>query len=156
MFKPPYYGIDSDKNNLFLNQIPTGVVRNDIYNLVSNLDGFIGMSLSEPIKCQNNIRYCWIKFENEENLSNAIENLSDKILNITNSKEDVYKLNPIISKSIGLRKLNITPPLFEERILEDLSLSKNLIDILDKKKNISVIKLFNINFINININKYLH
>jgi hypothetical protein len=135
VFKAPYFGINADKHNLFLNQIPKHIVRNDIYQLVSKLNGFVGICLSEPIKSQNNIRYCWVSFDSEDSLNAAQEKIQNASI-ARNGYE--YKLNPIKSRSLGAKKITVTPPLFAERIQQDLFTSKELIELLDKKREIEV------------------
>ncbi len=127
---PPYYGFDPDKMTLFLHQIPRNVSRFQILEIVKKLPGFISMSLSEPIKNQNYYRYCWVTFDSEENSELAFETLND--YRISNE----YKILPIKSKSTTIKRIRITPAYFEERIIEDLELSRNFIFMHDKDKNI--------------------
>lgn len=135
IFSAPYYGIDSDRFNLFLNSIQKNIVRADLYNELSKLEGFVGLCLSEPLKNQNNIRYCWATYDNEKNMLSAL----DKLSNTTISSNFVdYKLNPIVSKYLGCKKINVTPPQFDDRLQEDLVVSKQLIEALDRKRDINV------------------
>lgn len=126
----PYYAFDPDKMTLFLHQIPRNVSRLQILEIVKKLPGFLYMSLSEPIKNQNYFRYCWVTFDSEENTELAYETLND--YRITQD----YKLQPIKSKSTTVKRVRVTPSYSEERAQEDLELSKNFIQILDKDRNI--------------------
>jgi hypothetical protein len=117
---------------LFLHQIPKNISRCDILDVIKKLPGFISMSMSEPIKNQDFVRYCWVTFDSEENTESAFENLNNLVI------DKDYKLNPIKSKSTTNKKIRVTPPLFDERVAEDLDLSKSIITILDKEKSIDV------------------
>lgn len=129
----PYFGFDPDKLTLFLHQVPRNVSCFKILEIVKKLPGFISMSLSDPIKNQNYVRYCWVTFDTEENCDMAFDSLNE--YKITSD----YKVSPIKSKSSSLKRIRITPPYFEERIIEDLEYSKSLTNIFDKEKNIEVI-----------------
>ena len=70
---PPYFGFDPDKLTLFLHQVPRNVSYSKILEIVRKLPGFISMSLSEPIRNQNYVRYCWVTFDSEENCDQAYD-----------------------------------------------------------------------------------
>ena len=129
---PPFYGFDPDKMTLFLHQIPKKISRCEILNVIKKLQGFISMSMSEPIKNQDFVRYCWVTFDSEENTETAYDSLNNLVI------DKDYKVNPIKSKSTTIKKIRVTPPLFDERISEDLDLSRNIISILDKEKGLEV------------------
>ncbi len=140
----PYFGFDPDKMTLFLHQLPRNVSRFQILDILKKLPGFISMSLSEPIKNQNYYRYCWVTFDSEANCDTAYETLNE--YRISND----YKIIPIKSKSSTVKRIRLTPPLFIERMEEDLEYSKMLIEFFDKEKNIEVIKHINyFNFLKI-------
>ena len=126
----PYFGFDPDKLTLFLHQIPKNISRFEILDLVKNLAGFLSISLSEPIINQNYYRYCWVTFDSEKNTQMAYEKLKD----YKTSCE--YKIKPIKSKSITTKKIRITPPLYDERLSEDLELTESFIKIYDEKRSI--------------------
>lgn len=132
--RSPYFGFDPDRMTLFLHQVPRNVSRWDILELIKPLSGFMMLSFSEPIKNQNFVRYCWVTFDNEENLDAAYEALSDQKINPD------YRLNPIKSKSTTIKRIRVNPPQFDDRTAEDLDLSKSLITIFDKDKEIEVIQ----------------
>ena len=132
----PFFGFDPDKMTLFLHQIPKNISRCDILDVLKKLPGFISMSMSEPIKNQDFVRYCWVTFDSEENTESAFESLNNLVI------DKDYKLNPIKSKSTTNKKIRVTPPLFDERVVEDLELSKSIISILDKEKSIEVNNIF--------------
>ena len=130
----PYYGFEPDKMTLFLHQLPRNVSRLSIIDVLKKQEGFVAMSVSEPIKNQNYVRYVWVTFDGRESCEKAYETLSE--IKISGD----YKTNPIISKSNNNKKVRVCFPAFEDRIIEDLEFSKQLIKILDKEKLIEVIK----------------
>lgn len=129
----PYHGFDPDKLTLFLHQIPKTLSRWAILDVVKTLPGFVSLSMSEPIKNQNFVRYCWVSFDTEENC--------DKAFHLLNEKNEL-KLNPIKSKSTTLKKIKVTPPMLEERLNIDLELSEVIIKLQDKIKGIEVFLIF--------------
>ena len=132
----PYYGFDPDKLTLFIHQLPRNISRTQILEVAKKVPGFIALSLSEPIKTQNYYRFCWLSFENEEKCDLAFTILKDHA--ITSD----YKMHPINSKSTSVKKIRLTPPLFEERIDEDLENTKKLIEIFDQDKEIESNTIF--------------
>jgi hypothetical protein len=126
----PYYGFDPDKLTLFLHQIPRNISRWQILDVIKKLPGFISISLSEPIKNQNYYRYCWVSFDSEDNCNLAYESLNEYRLNPD------YKILPIRSKSSTTKRIRITPPVFENRVVIDLEFSKDFVIMFDKDKGI--------------------
>ncbi len=134
----PYFGFEPDKMTLFLHQLPKHISRLSILEVLKKQDGFMTMSVSEPIKNQNYVRYVWVTFDKKENCEKAYETLSEVKIS-----ED-YKANPILSKSNNIKKIRVCFPFFENRILEDLEYSKQLINIFDKEKQIEVFYVINL------------
>lgn len=132
----PYYGFDPDKMTLFIHQLPKNISRWQILEVAKKVPGFISLSLSEPIKTQNYSRFCWLSFENEEKCENAYEILKDFAINAE------YKIHPNKSKSTTIKKIRLTPPLFDERVDEDLESTRKLIQIFDKDKEIFTNSIF--------------
>lgn len=128
----PYYGFEPDKMTLFLHQLPRNVSRWSVLELLKKQDGFITMSLSEPIKNQNYVRFVWVTFDKKDNCEKAYESLSEEKLS------GDYKVNPILSKTNHIKKIKVCFPMFDDRIIEDLDFSKQIIKILDKEKQIEV------------------
>ena len=126
----PYYGFDPDKLTLFIHKLPRNISRWQILEEAKKVPGFLSLSLSEPIKNQNYYRYCWLSFENEEKCTMAYDILKDYSIN------SEYKMHPQNSQSNSTKKIRLTPPLFDERIVEDVKHTKKLIAIFDKDKEI--------------------
>lgn len=132
----PYYGFDPDRQTLFIHQLPRNISRWQILDVVKKLNGYFALSVSEPIKSQSYYRFCWLSFESEEKCNLAYELLKDYKVN-----ED-YEMHPIKSKSMTIKKIRLTPPLFDERTDEDLNHTKRLIEVYDKDKQIDNNPLF--------------
>lgn len=126
----PFYGFDPDYLTLFIHQIPKNISRWQILDEAKKTPGFVSCSLSEPIKSQNYARFCWITFENEEKCDLAYD-----ILRNCNIGYE-YKMHPSFSKTSTIKKIRVTPPLFDDRLNLDLELSKNIIELLDNEKSI--------------------
>ena len=133
----PYYAFDPDKLTIYIHQIPRNISRWQLLDAAKKAPGLESISLSEPIKNQNYSRFCWLSFENEEKCNVACDILRDYSIN------NDYKIHPIKSKSNSNKKIRLTPPLFEERIEEDLKHSKKLIEIFDNDKGIDNNSIFN-------------
>jgi len=89
---PPFFGFDPNSQTLFIKAIPKFISRWDLTDAFKKLQGFLSLSLSEPLKSQEFIRFGWILFDTEENCNQAYELL--KTLNIKN-----YAFNIVKSKS---------------------------------------------------------
>lgn len=146
IFNDKFFSIDPDNNTIFLHQIPKFISSKQIFSVVSEMTGFLSMYLSEPVRSQNNIRYCWINFENNSNVISAIEKLSkEKIAidsaHITSSKHyrmEYFSLHPVLSEPLKTRKINITPPIDANRLSEDIIITKKLIEKYDQARGITV------------------
>lgn len=136
-------GLDPDKNTMFLHQIPKYISTKSIFSIVSDFQGFLSMYLSEPIRSQNNIRYCWVNFEDEKSLQNAIENISrNKPLFLdafNNKQQECFKLNPTKSDPLNTKKIKVTPLIDANRLPEDIIITKKLIEKFDALRGINVI-----------------
>ncbi len=104
------------------------ISRWDLTEAFEKLTGFVSLSLSEPFKSQEFIRYGWILFDTEANGNKAFEYL--KTLNIKG-----YAFNVVKSRS-QTKSVKICENVDKERILVDLDLSKQLVEALDEEKDI--------------------
>jgi len=59
----------------------------------TNSQGFVSLSMSEPLKTQNFERYAWISFDSDENCRRAKDSL-EKITIETRSRES-FRLTPV-------------------------------------------------------------
>jgi len=124
----PFFGFDPNSQTLFVKSIPKMISRWDLTEAFQKLSGFVSLSLSEPFKSQEFIRYGWILFSSEANCNQAFEYL--KTLNIKG-----YSFNVVKSRSQP-KSVKICENVDKERILFDLDLSKQLIEALDEEKDI--------------------
>ncbi len=77
---------------LYLRTIPVNVSRWELLTEIKTTPGFVSLSLSEPLKNQNFVRYGWITYDSQENC-NASKQILDSI-----SIHDFY-LSPVKSQS---------------------------------------------------------
>lgn len=127
--KAPYYGFDPNSVTLYLKAIPVFVSRQEVLNEVKHTPGFVSLSLSEPLKNQDFVRYAWVSYDTEENCAKSQ-------LLLENTTINNFRLAPIKSQS-GKKVARITPALVEGREKVDLELSRNLIKLLDEEKGIT-------------------
>ncbi len=107
----PLFGFDANLRTLYLKQIPVKISRWDLLSIVRNTDGFVSLSMSEPLKTQDFERYAWVSFDSEENCLKAKEKLEGV-------KIRDFKIYPV--KSLTQRKpVRITPPLSDEFLERD-------------------------------------
>eukprot|EP00829_Urostomides_striatus_P001515 TRINITY_DN11692_c0_g1_i1.p1 TRINITY_DN11692_c0_g1~~TRINITY_DN11692_c0_g1_i1.p1 ORF type:complete len:316 (+),score=78.96 TRINITY_DN11692_c0_g1_i1:61-1008(+) len=126
--KAPFFGFDQNSLTLFLKALPVTISRWEVLNVVKSTPGFVSLSLSDPLKTQNFVRYAWVSFDSEENCAKS------KIL-LENASIGNFRLGPIKSQS-AKKPIKITPPLTEGRELIDLDLTRQLIQLLDEEKQI--------------------
>ena len=87
----PLFGFDPNSLTLFIKAIPKHISRWDLADALRKIPGFLSLSLSEPLKSQDFIRFGWILFDSEENCNKAFELLNTLIIkgyafNIVKSK----------------------------------------------------------------------
>lgn len=126
--KAPYYGFDPNCVTLYLKAIPVTISRWDVLNEVKHTPGFVSLSLSEPLKTQDFVRYAWVSYDSEENCSKS------RLL-LENTAIGNFKLAPIKSQS-ARKPAKITPPLSAGREKIDLEQSRKLIELLDEERQI--------------------
>ena len=130
----PYYFYNPD----YLTLYNTTSLRKDIeiipiINLFKKYPGFISLSLTEPERINGYKRSFWVSYDNEKNCKNVLnlfkeyELYSDFIIKLIKSET---------TQNIHYKKIKITPPLFEERLTEDIIGSNKIIYILDNYREI--------------------
>ena len=125
----PYYFYDPNYLTLYsLASLPKNTQIMSKMNLYKKQPGFISISLTEPDKKNDYRRNFWIMFNNEENCLKALDNLNDH-------KSEQFIRSEIIMNP-NYNRVKVTPPLFEERLNEDLIGSFKIISILDKYRQI--------------------
>ena len=131
----PYFGFDANKTTLYLKLIPIHISRWDLLDAVKPTPGFLGLSMSEPLKTQDFVRYAWVTYDSDENCQR-----SKTILEKVSLKD--FDLNPVISISTTRKKVKVTPLLNKGCINRDKQLSKSLIEIFDKQRQIEDNRIF--------------
>ena len=102
-----------------------------IINLFKKYPGFVSLSLSEPERINGYKRSFWVNCDNETNYQKILSSLEEYEL-----KGD-FKLRLIKSETTQnahYKKIKVTPPLFDERLDEDISGSNKIIINITKNK----------------------
>ena len=125
----PYYFYDPNYLTLFsLNGLQKDIQIMPKLNLYKKQPGFISISLTEPDRKNDYKRNFWLLFNSEDNCIKALDNL-----NAHKSEELIKsetKMNP------NYNRVKVTPPLFDERLDDDLLGSYKIINILDTYRQI--------------------
>ena len=61
----PYYGFDSNQQTLFIKNLPKNCPRKELEDAFKEMPGFTTISLSEPLKTQEFVRFGWIIFKKD-------------------------------------------------------------------------------------------
>lgn len=73
---------------LYLKNIPVNVSRWDLIEVLKNTQGFVSLSMSEPLKAQNFERIAWITYDADSNCQLAKQSLESQYV------QD-YRLSPV-------------------------------------------------------------
>ena len=137
----PYYFYDP--NYLTLYNL-SGLAKNEQImpklNAFKKLTGFISLSITEPERKNDYKRNLWLMFDSEKNCLKALDDLNDY------KSEEYIKSQTVMNPSYN--KVKVTPPLFDERLNEDLIGSYKIFNILDDYRQILENPLKNIFDIN--------
>jgi RNA recognition motif-containing protein len=120
--------MDIDKLTLFVKPISTDIYKSDVREEVSKIPGFVSIHMSEPIKKQGFIRYCWVVFEDEASFSHAAAVLNGLV--IKNTELSVSKSS---SKNRRVRVLKHYP---KSRVGLDCRTCHALIKTLDNEEGV--------------------
>jgi hypothetical protein len=115
-----------------LKYIPVNIKRNDLLNtLKENLQGFVHLSMSEPMRNHDFTRLAWVNFSNEHDYEQALQKIPS--LAIDEFQLQASKSHPNKKKT----PVRITPPLPQSLISSDFEICKKLItEIFDPEKEI--------------------
>lgn len=64
--KTPFFGLDPNQHSVFIKNVPLPLSRVDVVSHLNKLEGYAGLTLSEPNKLQNYTRIGWVSFDGEE------------------------------------------------------------------------------------------
>lgn len=76
----PYFGFDSNAQTLFIKSIPRDCARREIEELFEGMDGYICLSVSEPLRSQDLVRFGWVIFKNSESCTKALDTMDRKLV----------------------------------------------------------------------------
>jgi hypothetical protein len=125
----PFFGFDANKATLYLKLIPTNISRWELLDAVQPTPGFLGLSMSEPLKTQDFVRYAWVTYDTEENCQKSKAILEKVSLNS-------FDLNPVISMSNSQKRVKVTPLLNKGCLVRDKERSADLIKLFDEQKSV--------------------
>ena len=133
--RAPIFGYDANSMTLYLRSIPRNLGRQQLANLIrDHTQGFVSLSMSEPLKMQNFERYAWISFDSDENCRKAKESLEK--ISIELKSREPFRLTPV-QNSAHRKNIMITPELPDDSIERDLNLCKRLIiEVFEQEKEV--------------------
>ena len=130
----PYYFYNPDYLTLYnLNSLTKNIEIIPVIDVFKKYTGFVSLSLTEPERINGYKRSFWVTYDNETNFENALNGLKEYELN----KDFMIRvIKSETTQNPYYRKIKITPPLFEERLVEDVKGSNKIISILDAYRGI--------------------
>ena len=129
----PYYFYNPDYLSLYnLTSLTKDIDIIPIINLLKKYPGFVSLSLTEPERINGYKRNFWVTYDNKNNYQNVLNSLKEY------EKGDftIKLIKSETTQNIHYKKIKITPPLFEERLNEDIIGSNKIITILDNYREI--------------------
>ena len=115
--KAPLFSFDTDSQTLYLKYIPVDIWRNELTDLLQEkLEGFVHLSMSEPMRNHGFERLAWANFSNEHDTSQAL--LKIEGLQINDFRLSAARSHPNKKKT----PIRITPPLPAKQIEYDLQI----------------------------------
>lgn len=115
--KAPLFSFDTDSLTLYLKYIPIDIRRNELSEILKEkLEGFVHLSMSEPMRNHGFERLAWANFSNEHDTSQAL--LKIEGLQINDFRLSAARSHPNKKKT----PIRITPPLPAKQIEYDLQL----------------------------------
>ena len=130
----PYYFYNPDYLTLYnVTSLTKNIDIISVINLFKKYPGFVSLSLTEPERINAYKRSFWVTYDNEKNYQNVINSLKEYEL------RDDFSIKVIKSETaqnLHYKKIKLTPPLFEERLNEDIIGSNKIINILDNYRGI--------------------
>ena len=129
----PYYFFNPDYLTLYnLTSLTKNVDVIPVIDLFKKYPGFVSLSLTEPERINSYKRSFWVTYDNESNYQNILNSLKEFEL-----RDFIFRvIKSETTQNAYYRKIKITPPLFDERLNEDLVGSIKIINILDNYREI--------------------
>jgi len=134
LHKGPLFAFDTDTLTLYLKYIPVNIKRQELMDVIkNNVEGFVHLSMSEPMRNHSFSRLAWVTFNNEHDYEQALEKIPSITLPSDEFTLSAAKSHPN-KKKIPVR---ITPPLPDSCIEHDYETCKHLIsEVFDPEKKI--------------------
>ena len=130
----PYYFYNPDYLTFYnLTSLTKNIDIISVLNLFKKYPGFVSLSLTEPERINGYKRSFWVTYDNEKNYQNVLNSLKEYEL------RDDFSIKIIKSETtqnLHYKKIKVTPPLFEERLNEDIIGSNTIINQLDNYREI--------------------
>lgn len=124
----PYFGFDSNHQTLFIKSVPKDCPRRTLEKIFEEMEGYICLSLSEPLRTQEFVRFGWVIFDSNENCAKAVNLMSS---------EEIKRFDLSIVKNKQQRRfIRILQNFTKKRLEQHNSLSAELIKNLDSEKGI--------------------
>ena len=130
----PYYFYNPDYLTLYnLSSLTKNIDIISVINVFKKYPGFVSLSLTEPERINGYKRSFWVSYDNETNFLNVLKSLKEYEL-----REDfvIKVIKSETTQNFHYKKIKITPPLFEDRLNEDITGSNKIISILDSYREI--------------------
>ena len=106
LHKSPLFSFDTDSLTLYLKYIPVHIQRADLTEVLeSDLEGFVHLSMSEPMRNHYFDRLAWVNFSNEHDCEQALEKI--RTIVIDNFELAAARSHPNKKRT----PVRITPPL---------------------------------------------
>lgn len=119
----PYHGFDPNSLTLFIKAVPKNISREGLLRIFSKLEGFASLSLSDPLRSHDFVRYGWAAFINESLCAQGFL-LAQPVL------QSDLDLSLMRSKT-AKRFFRVMPEFSIVHLVENLILSAELIRVLD-------------------------
>ena len=120
----PVHGFDPNSLTLFLKAVPKDISRESLLDIFQKIPGFASLSLSEPLRSQDFVRYGWAAFRTEEDCAKGY---------LVAQPQLHSKLGLSLMKSkTAKRFLRVAPNMSLKEIAEHLVLAAKLALLLDR------------------------
>lgn len=140
--KAPLFGFDPNSLTLFIKAVPKNVSRQALLEIFEKLPGFASLSLSDPLRSHDFVRYGWAAFRSEEQCAKGFL-MAQQVLQ---SELDLSLMRSKTAK----RFFKVVPEFRVSHLKENLVFSAELIRLLDHIAGIHDNPLLPVKFISAN------
>lgn len=77
---PPYFGFDSNHQTLFIKNVPKNCAKHELEAAFKDMPGFTCVSMADPLRTQDFLRFAWIIFKKEAQTAAALDAMSTEIV----------------------------------------------------------------------------